>query len=153
GETAAQPEESGSGDSGFPPPPPPGEKPEYIVFNSSGGIVNEALRAAYFTPFEEFYGVKVVDTSPVDFGKLKAMVESGNVEWDVTEIGGQDALRAADEGLLEPLDFSVIDVCNVPDVSYTEYALRPSFYSTVIGYREDVFPNGTHPKTWAEFWD
>ena len=52
------------------------------------------MRKAFFNGFEKKYGIKVVETSPVDFGKLRAMVETGNVEWDITEIGGQDAIRA-----------------------------------------------------------
>jgi len=62
-------------------------KPAQIVVNQSGGAMASAMRKAFFTTFEKKYGIKVVETSPADFGKLRAMVESGNVEWDVTEIG------------------------------------------------------------------
>ena len=53
---------------------------------------------------------QVVETSPADFGKLRAMVESGNVEWDVTEIGGQDAIRAIKLGLVEKIDDKIVDL-------------------------------------------
>src|SRR6185436_20386151 len=69
-------------------------KPAQIVVNHSGGSMGSAMRKAFFNGFEKKYGIKVVETSPVDFGKLRAMVDSGNVEWDLTEIGGQDAIRA-----------------------------------------------------------
>src|SRR5262244_279894 len=69
-------------------------KPAQIVVNHSGGSMGSAMRKAFFNGFEKKYGIRVVETSPVDFGKLRAMVDSGNVEWDLTEIGGQDAIRA-----------------------------------------------------------
>jgi putative spermidine/putrescine transport system substrate-binding protein len=28
-----------------------------------------------------------------------------------------------------------------------------SVYTTIIGYRNDVFKNGSHPKSWAQWWD
>src|SRR5690242_15204205 len=60
-------------------------KPDQIVVNDSGGAMGTWMRKAYFDPFEKAYGIRVVETSPTDFGKLRAMVESGNVEWTVTE--------------------------------------------------------------------
>ena len=54
-------------------------KPASIVVNHSGGSMGSAMRKAFFTGFEKKYGIRVVETSPADFGKLRAMVESGNV--------------------------------------------------------------------------
>src|SRR3954465_5004482 len=76
-------------------------KPAQIVVNHSGGSMGTAMRKAFFTTYEKKYGIKVVETSPADFGKLRAMVDSGNVEWDMTEIGGQDAIRATEMKLVE----------------------------------------------------
>src|SRR5437762_5706126 len=79
-------------------------KPAQIVVNHSGGAMGTAMRKAFFTGYEKKNGIRVVETSPADFGKLRAMVDSGNVEWDVTEIGGQDAIRATKMGLVEKID-------------------------------------------------
>src|ERR1700724_245396 len=84
-------------------------KPDHIVVNDSGGAMGTWMRKAYFEAFEKMYGIRVVETSPVDFGKLRAMVESGNVEWTVTEIGGQDAIRAERLGLVERIDDTIVD--------------------------------------------
>jgi putative spermidine/putrescine transport system substrate-binding protein len=73
-------------------------KPSTVVVNDSGGATGTWMRKAHFTEFERRYGICVVETSPVDFGKLRAMVESGNVEWAVTKIDGQDAIRAVGMG-------------------------------------------------------
>ncbi|MGE0853617.1 MAG: hypothetical protein AB7O44_29055 [Hyphomicrobiaceae bacterium] len=63
-------------------------KPRQLVINAFGGSQIAALRQNYFNDFEKDTGIKIVDTSPTDFGKLRAMVESGNVVWNITEIGG-----------------------------------------------------------------
>jgi putative spermidine/putrescine transport system substrate-binding protein len=128
-------------------------KPDRIVVNASGGSMANLLRRTYFTEFERRHGIRVVDTSPVDFGKLRAMVDSGNPEWTVTEMGGQDFVRAKELNLLEPLDLSVVDLSRYPEAVRDTHAYPSSVYSTVLAYRTDAFPNGSHPKGWAEFWD
>src|SRR5919206_355748 len=89
-------------------------KPAQIVINDSGGAMQNAMKKAFYDEFEKRYGIKVVATSPVDLGKLRAMVQSNNVEWTVTEIGGQDAILAEQSGLLEPLDLKIIDLSRYP---------------------------------------
>ena len=89
-------------------------KPAQIVVNHSGGSMGSAMRKAFFNGFEKKYGIRVVETSPVDFGKLRAMVDSGNVEWDLTEIGGQDAIRAGKANLLDKVDPKIVDRSKYP---------------------------------------
>jgi putative spermidine/putrescine transport system substrate-binding protein len=128
-------------------------KPRQIVVNASGGAMATALRKAYWDSFEKEYGIRIVDTSPTDFGKLRAMVESGNVEWTVTELGGQDAIRVARMGLVEKIDPKIVDRSGYPEQARSDTVFTSSLYSTVLAYRSDVFKDGTHPKSWAEFWD
>jgi putative spermidine/putrescine transport system substrate-binding protein len=75
------------------------------------------------------------------------------VEWTVTEIGGQDAIRAEQSGLLEPLDLKIIDLKQFPEhLRNRKYVFPKGVYSTVMGYRTDVFKDGG-PKTMADFFD
>ena len=128
-------------------------KPAQIVVNDSGGATQAANRKTFYTEFEKRHGIKIVNTSPVDLGKLRAMVQSGNVEWTVTEIAGPDALLAERSGLLEPLDLSVIDLSRFPaHLQKRKYVFPKSVYSTVMGYRSDIFKGGG-PVTWADFWN
>jgi putative spermidine/putrescine transport system substrate-binding protein len=128
-------------------------RPSQIVVNASGGAMEQLFRRSYFAEFERRHGIRVVATSPVDFGKLRAMVESRNVEWTVTELGGQDFMRAKEMNLLEPLDFSIIDLSRYPEAVRDTHIFPSSVYSTVMAYRTDVFPTGQHPVGWAQFWD
>jgi len=128
-------------------------KPAQIVVNHSGGSMGSAMRKAFFNGFEKKYGIRIVETSPVDFGKLRAMVESGNVEWDLTEIGGQDAIRATKANLIQAIDPKIVDRSKYPSKAQSPTVFASSVYTTVIGYRTDVFKGGTHPKSWADWWD
>jgi len=131
----------------------PGPKPESIVVNASGGAMAKAMRKAFSADFEKIHGIRVVDTSPANFGKLKAMVESKNVEWTVTEIGGQDVLKAVQQGLLEKIDNKIVDRSGFPKKAQDlEYWFAKSAYATVLGYSKEAFPK-SHPKSWADFWD
>src|SRR5262249_38626942 len=58
-----------------------------LVVCSWGGAYQEAQRKTMFQPFEKETGIKVVEASPTDYGKLKAMVQSNNIEWDVVDVG------------------------------------------------------------------
>jgi putative spermidine/putrescine transport system substrate-binding protein len=128
-------------------------KPDRIVVNASGGSMTNNLRRFYFGEFERQHGIRIVDTSPVDFGKLRAMVQGGNPEWTVTEIGGQDAERAKELNLLEPIDTSVVDLSRYPAAGRQSHVFVGAVSSTAMGYRTDVFPDGSHPRGWAQFWD
>src|SRR5690606_30710374 len=130
------------------------EKPDRIVMNDSGGATQAANRKTFYDAFEKKYGISVVTTSPVDLGKLRAMVKSGNIEWTVTEIAGPDAILAERSGLLEPLDLSVIDLSRYPEhLKNRKYVFPKSAYSTIIGYRTDIFGENGGPQNWADFWD
>lgn len=132
-----------------------GEKPKDItlVVNASGGAMADAMEAVFVKPFTEQTGIKVVLTSPVDFGKLKAMVESQNLEWDITELGGQDYPAAVKQGLLEPLDFAKIDISGYVEGGAGDYGIGTLYYSSVLGYRTDAFPDGNFPQSMADFWN
>ena len=60
---------------------------------SYGGALQDAQRKAYFKPFEELSGIKVIEAEGPDPAKVKAMVDSENIEYDVTELDGADVLQ------------------------------------------------------------
>jgi len=125
-----------------------------LVVVSWGGSYQEAQRKAFFTPFEEEYGVTILDSGDMDFAKIQAMAESGNMEWDVCDDETFGVFRGARLGLLEPIDYSRFE--NTDDIiadAMFEYGIVTIFYSDVIAYNTDVYPTGTHPQSWADFWD
>src|SRR5690349_21610345 len=82
---------------------------EQVVVCSWGGTFQEAERKAIFTPFAEATGIKVVEDSGPERTKLQAMVESGNVQWDVAEVHAEDYALLVKAGQLEKIDYSYFD--------------------------------------------
>lgn len=72
-----------------------------LVVVSYGGANKQAQTTAYYQPFSKLQGVNVIGTEwNGETAKLKSMVDSRTVSWDVVEIDSQLAGRGCEEGLL-----------------------------------------------------
>ena len=125
-----------------------------LYLASYGGAYGEALDEVFFKPFTKETGVEVVQTGSADLAKLKAQVMSGSPEWDIVEMLPTETITATTEGLLQPIDYSVVQM---PELLYPQ-AKQPTSvsvftYTGGIGYDKTRHPDGKHPNTWAEFWD
>ena len=70
---------------------------------SWGGAYQAAQRQAYFLPFQEKFGIQLVEDSPVEYAKIRSMVETGNVTWDVVDSGTRAVYQLGPTGDLEEL--------------------------------------------------
>lgn len=125
---------------------------ETVNFVSWGGTTQDAQKAAWADPFSRDSKITVVQDGPTDYGKLKAMVESGNVQWDVVDVEADFALRAAAEGLLEPLDFNVIKRDRIDPRFVNDHGVGSFFFSFVLGYNEGAV-GGKKPEDWSALFD
>lgn len=125
---------------------------ETVNFVSWGGSTQDAQKEAWAIPFSNKSGIKVVQDGPTDYGKLKAMVESGNVQWDIVDVEADFAYRAAAEGLLEPLDFSVIDKSNIDPRFVSDYGIGSFYFSFVLAYNKSKL-SGQYPDNWNGLFD
>ncbi|PHN55970.1 ABC transporter substrate-binding protein [Pseudomonas viridiflava] len=123
-----------------------------VNFVSWGGSTQDAQKQAWAVPFAKASGVTVVQDGPTDYGKLKAMVESGNVQWDVVDVEADFALRAAAEGLLEPLDFNTIKRDRIDPRFASDHGVGSFFFSFVLGYNEDKL-GSKKPVDWTAMFD
>jgi putative spermidine/putrescine transport system substrate-binding protein len=100
------------------------------VFVNYGGPTLDSAVKAWIEPFNQETGAEVTTDSPTDSAKLKAMIESGNVQWDLVDIDpgvgaancgkGGDWFRTLDEmGVdLSKIDEKyVLDKCGVPIIT------------------------------------
>ena len=126
---------------------------EVLVFSGFGGSSQDILREGLMAPFTKATGIRVVDTGPPDAAKIKAMVETQRVEWDVVHVEADFVQRGRNENLLERLDYNVISTKDVIPEAIDDYGITFQFGSTIIAYRTDTFAAGTGPKSWADFWD
>ncbi|CAI3799970.1 hypothetical protein DBADOPDK_02425 [Pseudomonas sp. MM223] len=123
-----------------------------LNFVSWGGTTQDAQKEAWAVPFTKATDIKVVQDGPTDYGKLKAMVESGNVQWDVVDVEADFALRAASEGLLEPLDFNQINRDKIDPRFVSDHGVGSFFFSFVLGYNEGKL-GANKPVDWTALFD
>ncbi|MFZ0097338.1 MAG: ABC transporter substrate-binding protein [Gemmobacter sp.] len=123
-----------------------------MVFTSWGGTTQDAQAAHWAAPFTEKGGPAVVQDGPTDYGKIKAMVEAGAVTWDVVDVEYDWALQAGKAGLLEPLDFAVIDKSKLDPRFVSDFAVGSFYYSFVLGWNPANFADA-QPATLADLFD
>lgn len=121
-----------------------------------GGTMGKAMRPAYFDPAEKQLGIRVNDMSRTDMAKIKAMVQSGKIEWDVVSVNTMEVYRGAKEGLWEPIDYSIIDrkIWAGGPTPALDYGVPDLGYSAGLAYSTKKYPNPDQaPKSWMDFWD
>lgn len=120
------------------------------------GGANGAAQAKAFNPsFEKANpGVKlqIVEYNG-EQAKVKAMVETKKVTWDVVEVESPDVARGCDEGLYEKLDWAKIGTpkADLMPQAVSECGVAFFVWSTVLAYDADKLK--TAPTGWADFWD
>lgn len=121
---------------------------------SFGGAYQAAQRKAFVEPFAKATGVKVIeDEWHGEMAKLRAMVQSGNVTWDVLAISDGQLPLACDEGLVERLDVTLFGGKDNFLPGWTHpCGMGTTIASILVGYNAAKFPKG-EPKTLADFWD
>lgn len=126
--------------------------PDSIVVATSGGKLAEAFTAAYYKPFTAKTGIQIVDATNT-YSKLKAMVDANAVEWDVMQLDSSPAASNAKLGLLEKLDYGVIDKSSVIPGLAREYYLPCDVVAALIAWNTKNVKKDQVPQTWAELWD
>lgn len=123
-----------------------------MAFVSWGGALSDMETMAFVEPFSEMTGQEVISTSPTNYAKIKAMVESGNVEWDVVTVGGRFAYEGSDEGLLEEIDYGRVTNAEKLDPGFIgPYGVATSVGATVLAWNTNAVEGA--PSSWADFWD
>jgi putative spermidine/putrescine transport system substrate-binding protein len=126
-----------------------------IIVSDPGGPYTKAYRKAFYDPFEQATGIKVVsvarEAQPV--AQLAAMVKTRNFVWDVTTLTiSADIPYLENHGLLEPIGLSSAEFPDLLPEAITPNFLGVDVYSTVLAYRTDTLA-GNAPQSWADFWN
>ncbi len=122
-----------------------------LTICSYGGSYQEAQDKAMFTPFHDANpNVTIKQDSPSSTAKVQAMVEAGQVTWDIVNFADDFGLDS-DAKWLEPIDYSVIDRNQFVDGYANTYRVGSDIEATVIAYRKDKLKG--EPKTFADFFD
>ncbi|WP_189343769.1 MULTISPECIES: ABC transporter substrate-binding protein [unclassified Mesorhizobium] len=126
-----------------------------VVIYDGAGAWGEAMRSAYFEPFEAETGIKVIVEPTTDTGAVRASVMTGAPRYDIYIFSGGYANSFARDGLLEKIDFSFFERSDLDafrPAKPTDYSCPTIIYSLLMAYNPAAFPNGG-PQTWADMWD
>ncbi len=125
-----------------------------LTVTSWGGAYTKSQEKAFFEPFVAKTGVKILqDEWSGETSKLKGMVETGQVTWDVIDIEPGHALQGCDEGWLTKIDYSQLGGKDAfIDGAAMDCGAATIVFGTIYAYNGDKFPNGG-PQTMADLWD
>lgn len=124
-----------------------------VVFAGWGGTIQAAQRRVYFDAFTKETGIRVVEVPDVNLAKIKAMVNSGDVQWDVVQTLGLWIPLGTADNLWTKLDYTAINTVGVPPALRSEFGIGNSAYGQVLAYNSKATGDAGAPKNWADFWD
>jgi putative spermidine/putrescine transport system substrate-binding protein len=121
-----------------------------LVYATPGaGSFQDAEITAWIEPFEKLTGVKIV-TTVEDPAKLQAMVQAGNVSWDLTDSTPYfDAKNCGT--IVQKISLTGVSGSFTPG-SYTACGAPELYTSMMLMYNTKTYKTNP-PTTWADFFD
>lgn len=124
-----------------------------LVFVNWGGDDGAAYDMSYGAPFQAETGIAVrQDGSGPTEDAIAAQVESGKPTWDIVDADAYSAISLGKRGLLEPIDYTVVDKAKMRPGFGWDHAASSYFYSYVIAYDSAQY-GGAAPAGMADFFD
>ncbi len=123
-----------------------------IVYANWGGSWETAMKKAWWEPFTKDTGIQVVGASGNTLGRLQAMVDAKKVEWDLIEGLPELARVGGEKGLLEKLDFNIIDRSQImkrPEF-FNDYSVPEVIFGRILTYSTKL---PEKPTDWSAMWD
>ncbi|MCX8996069.1 extracellular solute-binding protein [Rhizobiaceae bacterium BDR2-2] len=125
-------------------------KGKTLTFVSFGGIYQDGQIAA-LKEFVEKSGVTLLNDGPTEIAKVQAQVESGNVSWDVVDTADLPPFVHCGT-LFQKLDFSKLDISNIPPNQVGECSVPAMNYGVIYMYKTETYKDNP-PKDWKDFFD
>lgn len=119
---------------------------------SFGGAYQDGQSKALFVPAAKALGITIKEETYTGIAAVALQVKAGAVTWDVVTSGTGGAARSGAEGMLEPLDYKVIDTSNLLPGTFQQYYVCGDVFSTVLAWNTKTYGD-KGPQTWADFWD
>ncbi|WP_420404291.1 extracellular solute-binding protein [Nisaea sp.] len=125
---------------------------EIIVVNW-GGKAKDILQEVMCDTYTKETGIKVtVDGSGPSAGKIRAMVESGAVVWDLCDSGAGSSIILEQAGVTQPIDYGVVDKTKVIEGGIYNNGVANYVYSYVLAANPKLL-GGNVPQSWEDVWN
>ena len=125
---------------------------QQLTVVSFGGSYQEAQSKALFQPAAKALGITIKEETYSGIADLRLKVKAGAVTWDVVASGSGSAARAGAEGILEKLDYKIIDVSSFLPGLHQDHCVGGDVFSTVLAWNTKTYGE-KGPQSWADFWD
>jgi putative spermidine/putrescine transport system substrate-binding protein len=129
-----------------------GASAQTLTVVSFGGSYQEGQSKALFQPAAKALGITVREETYTSIADLRLKVRANAVTWDVVASGSGSAARAGAEGILEKLDYKIIDTKDFLPNFAGDYCVGGDVFSTVLAWNTKTYGNNG-PQSWADFWD
>jgi putative spermidine/putrescine transport system substrate-binding protein len=124
-----------------------------LVFVNWGGDAGPAYDKAYGAPFKQEAGITVKqDGSGPTEGAVAAQFSSGKPAWDIVDIDPFSAEALGKKGMMEPIDYAIVDKAKMRKGFGWEYSASTYFFSYIIAYDASKFGDKV-PTGMADFFD
>ena len=120
---------------------------------SFGGSNKAAQEKAFYAPWEKAGNGKIIAGEyNGEMAKIKAMVDTKSVTYDLVEVESPELARGCDEDMFEEIDPAILG----KKEDYVPGAIQTCgvgffVWSTVLAYNADKLK--TAPTSWVDFWD
>jgi putative spermidine/putrescine transport system substrate-binding protein len=121
-----------------------------VTWVDGGGAYHDAVQKGVLDGWQSETGNKIVSQAGTDNAKLRAMVESNRVVWDVYN-GDNTWGTDSDAKWLVPLDYTVIPKNQIIDGFSSKYRVANMIYSVQLAYNTQKIKQA--PTGWADFFD
>jgi len=124
-----------------------------LVIVNWGGKAAEVIKEVLADTYTAATGMKVfIDGSGPSAGRIRAMVESGAVVWDVCDSGAGSAIILGQGGYIQPIDYSVVDKTKVLEGTAYTHGVGNYVYSYVMASNPKLL-GGNVPTSWQDVWN
>ena|SRR5271165_2516311 len=124
---------------------------EFVIANW-GGPAATAFNTVWGPPVQSKLDAKlVIDGSGPSPGRIRSMVDSGHVTWDVCDASVGAGILLGNENRLEEIDYGIVGDRVRPEYRY-KYAVSNYIFSFVLAFNRSAL-GGRAPASWKEFWN
>lgn len=117
-----------------------------------GGGYQDSARDNLFEAYEAASGTPVSDdVYNGEMAKIYAMVETGNITYDIIMVEAPEMVRGCEDGVFAPINYDVIDASKFIEGATHECGVGGTGWGAAMFYDKTKHPEG--PSNFAEFWD
>ncbi len=130
------------------------DKPDKLIIPDAGGDLRDAYVKSHYQSFTANTDIEVSPVAYMGIAQVKALVE--NQAWgqaDLLALSAAEASIAGLQGLVEPLDFDVIDKTPLIPQAVNEYWVMTLVAASLIAWNTNVYNAETAPQNWPEFFN